>query len=232
GVKTLAVTFEPESAWNFEAGYKANWAEGKVTLAVSGFYTNYENFQARVGDTDATTGIGYLPVINAGAMRIYGFEMESTVRLIPNLVLTGSLGYLNAQYTEFDDTRANGCNPTGTKIVCEPAFAPPITARLAADYTIPVGVDGSVGLGGDVRLVGQQYLSVDNRRPALWESGYTILNAYVRYDAPKWYVMGQVRNLTDAVYKTDAQEFSAVSNIQTAYWGDPRTFLGTIGFRF
>ncbi|MGL4541199.1 MAG: TonB-dependent receptor, partial [Polymorphobacter sp.] len=147
GVKTLAVTFEPESAWNFEAGYKANWAEGKVTLAVSGFYTNYENFQARVGDTDATTGIGYLPVINAGAMRIYGFEMESTVRLIPNLVLTGSLGYLNAQYTEFDDTRANGCNPTGTKIVCEPAFAPPITARLAADYTIPVGVDGSVGLG-------------------------------------------------------------------------------------
>jgi iron complex outermembrane receptor protein len=231
GVRTLAVTFQPESAWNFEGGYKANYADGKVTLAVSGFYTNYENFQARVGETDVN-GFGYLPVINAGAMRIYGFEMESTVRLIPNLVLTGSLGYLNAAYTEFDDTRANGCNPTGTKIVCEPAFAPPITARLAADYTLPVGVDDTVGFGGDVRLVGQQFLSVDNRRPALWEPGYTILNAYVRYDAPKWYVMGQVRNATNAVYKTDAQEFSSVSNIQTAYWGDPRTFLGTIGFRF
>ncbi len=107
-----------------------------------------------------------------------------------------------------------------------------ITARLAADYTLPVGVDDSVGFGGDVRLVGQQFLSVDNRRPALWEPGYTILNAYVRYDAPKWYVMGQVRNATNAVYKTDAQEFSSVSNIQTAYWGDPRTFLGTVGFRF
>jgi len=226
----LAVTFEPETAWNFEGGYKGSFEGGRVTIAASAFYTDYSNFQARVGDTDSS-GFGTLPVINAGKMELYGFELESTFRLIPNLVLTGSLGYLHAAYTEFEDTRANGCNPTGANITCTPAFAPPITARLAADYIIPVGADGKVGIGADVREVGKQWLSVDNRN-GLMEPGYTLINAYVRYDAKSWYVMGQVKNATDTYYKTDAQEFSSVSNIQTAYWGDPRTFLGTVGFRF
>ena len=230
GKPQLAVTFEPESAWNFEGGYKAAFADGKVTLAASAFYMDYSNFQARVGERDAA-GFGYLPVINAGAMQLYGFELESTIRLIPNLTLYGSLGYLNASYSEFDDTRANGCNPTGQRITCTPAFAPPITARLAADYTIPVADNSAVNFGADVRFVDKQYLSVDNRAN-LVEPGYTMLNAYVRYDAEHWYIMGQVKNATGAIYKTDAQEFSSVANIQTAYYGDPRTFLGTIGVRF
>jgi iron complex outermembrane receptor protein len=230
GKPQLAVTFEPESAWNFEGGYKAAFADGKVTLAASAFYMDYTNFQARVGERDAN-GFGYLPVINAGAMQLYGFELESTIRLVPNLTLYGSLGYLNASYTEFDDTRANGCNPTGQQIVCTPAFAPPITARLAADYTIPLNNDAAINFGADGRFVDKQYLSVDNRNN-LVEPGYTMLNAYIRYDAKHWYIMGQVRNATNAIYKTDAQEFSSVANIQTAYYGDPRTFLGTIGVRF
>jgi iron complex outermembrane receptor protein len=41
-----------------------------------------------------------------------------------------------------------------------------------------------------------------------------------------------VRNLTDKLYKTDAQEFSSVGNIQTAYYGDPRTWSLTLGYRF
>jgi iron complex outermembrane recepter protein len=41
-----------------------------------------------------------------------------------------------------------------------------------------------------------------------------------------------VKNLTKSVYLTDAQEFSSVGNIQTAYYGDPRTFTATVGFRF
>ncbi|MGZ8282705.1 MAG: hypothetical protein ACXWUN_07100, partial [Allosphingosinicella sp.] len=72
------------------------------------------------------------------------------------------------------------------------------------------------------------------RRPALFEDGYALVNAYVQYDSPgrSWYLRGGVKNLTDEVYRTDAQEFSSVSNVQTAYYGDPRTWSVTAGLRF
>ena len=33
------------------------------------------------------------------------------------------------------------------------------------------------------------------------------------------------QNLSDEVYKTDAQEFSSIGNIRTAYFGAPRTWM-------
>ena len=231
GQRVLAVTFDPETVWTYEAGYRSAWLNGLVNLSASVFYSNYRNFQARVGDIDAA-GFGTLPVINAGKLRMWGIEIEGNVRPMRGLNISGSLGYLNAEYEEFDDTRANGCN-VGGRIVCEPAFAPPVTARLAVDYSFPVGA-GSVTLGGETRFVDSHFLSVDNRRPALFEDGYTLVNAYAQYDSPgrTWYLRGGVRNLTDAVYRTDAQEFSSVANVQTAYYGDPRTWSVTAGLRF
>ena len=41
-----------------------------------------------------------------------------------------------------------------------------------------------------------------------------------------------MKNAANTIYKTDAQEFSSVGNIQTVYYGDPRTRTGTVGFRF
>ncbi|MFZ4383289.1 MAG: TonB-dependent receptor, partial [Sandarakinorhabdus sp.] len=150
--------------------------------------------------------------------------------------IRGSLGYLNANYDEFNDGRrapAFSCNPTGNQVTCEPPFAPPITLTLASDWRIPVGDAGAITLGGDVRHVGKHFLSVDNR-PGLVEPGYWLGNAFVRFDSSDrhWYVQGGVKNLTDTRYRTDGQEFSAVGNIQTVYFGDPRTFNVMVGFRF
>jgi iron complex outermembrane receptor protein len=41
-----------------------------------------------------------------------------------------------------------------------------------------------------------------------------------------------VKNVGKSLYKTDGQEFSSVGNIQTVYYGDPRTWSITAGFRF
>jgi iron complex outermembrane receptor protein len=125
------------------------------------------------------------------------------------------------------------CNPTGKAITCQPAFAPPLTITLGTDYTIPVGGAGSVTIGGDARFVDKHFLSVDNR-PGLTEPGYWLANAYVQFDAAggKYYVRGGVKNLGNALYRTDGQEFSSVGNIQTVYYGDPRTWNVMVGFRF
>jgi len=242
GVPTIVPYFKPETVWTYEVGAKAEFLDGRVRLSADAFYSDYRNFQARVGGGSiGTAANGSFPVLNAGKLRIAGFEAELAVKPVEAWSLRATFGYLDAKYLRFDDGRrlppvgsdAFSCNPTGHHIACQPAFAPPITFSVASDYAIPLGAAGTLTLGADARFVDKQWLSVDNR-PGLMEPGYWLVNAYVQYDAPggKWYVRGGVKNLTKAVYLTDAQEFSSVGNIQTAYYGDPRTWSGTVGFRF
>ncbi|WP_426164495.1 TonB-dependent receptor [Sandarakinorhabdus sp. DWP1-3-1] len=239
GTPTLVTRFEPEKVWTYEAGAKGVFMGGKVRLSGDVFYSDYTDFQARVGGgTVGAANTGVFPVINAGKLRIWGIEAEAAVRPATNWNLRMAFGYLDAKYQEFNDGRrvppsTFSCNPTGAAITCKPAFAPPITLTLGTDYTIPLGSAGSITLGGDARFVDKHFLSVDNR-PGLTEPGYWLANAYVQYDASggQFYVRGGVKNLANTLYRTDGQEFSSVGNIQTVYYGDPRTWSITGGFRF
>jgi iron complex outermembrane receptor protein len=233
GKTTVVPYFAPEKVWTYEVGAKGSFLNNRVTLALAAFHSDYQDFQARVGGGNTGVTGGSFPVINAGKMSIEGIEFEATVKPWRPLTLLASVGYLDADYQEFNDGRrapAFSCNPTGNAITCQPAFAPPITARLGVDYTRQVG-NAALSLGGDVRFVDKQYLSVDNR-PGLTEDGYVLGNIYAQADFDRFYVRGMIKNVTGALYKTDGQEFSAVANIQTVYFGDPRTWQVTVGARF
>ncbi len=232
GTSQLVTNFAPETVWTYEAGAKASFADGRIYLAANAFYSDFKDFQARVGGG----AVGVFPVLNAGKMSIRGVELEAVVKPTKAWTVRTSLGYLDAQYEEFNDGRrapAFSCNPTGTQIICEPAFAPPITFNVATDYRIGLGNAGSLTFGGDARFVDKHFLSVDNRA-GLVEDGYWLTNAFVRFDdaSRRFYVQGGVKNLTDELYKTDGQEFSSVGNIQTVYYGDPRTWNVMVGFNF
>ncbi len=231
GTPTIVTRFAPEKVWTYEAGAKANLADGKVRLSGAAFWSDYRDFQARVGGGSA----GAFPVLNAGKLQMSGFEFDAVVRPVQALTLSTSLGYLNAKYKEFNDGRrapSFSCNPTGLAVICKPAFAPPITLRVAADYRMPIGDVAALTFGGEARFVDKHWLSVDNR-PGLKEDGYWLTNAYIQADLSRnFYLRGAVKNLGKALYKADGQEFSNVGNIQTVYYGDPRTWNLTAGFRF
>jgi iron complex outermembrane receptor protein len=232
GVPTLVTRFNPETVWTYEGGAKASFLDGRVYLAGTVFYSDFRDFQARVGGG----AVAAFPVLNAGRMSIWGAELESVVKPTAMWTVRTSLGWLDATYDEFNDGRRPptfSCNPTGNRITCTPAFAPPLSLTLATDYRIPLGDAGTLTLGGDARFVDRHFLSVDNR-PGLVEPGYWLANAFIRFDDAdrRWYLQGGVKNLTNARYRTDGQEFSSVANIQTVYFGDPRTFNVMVGFRF
>lgn len=230
GTATIVTKFNPEKVWTYEVGAKGNFLDGRVRLSGDFFYSDYQDFQARVGGGS----VGVFPVLNAGKLRMQGFEFDAMVRPTRALTVSTSVGYLDASYREFNDGRrapAFSCNPTGTEITCRPAFAPPLTLRVGADYAIPMG-GATLTFGGEGRFVDKQWLSVDNR-PGLMEDGYWLANAYVQADfGTNFYLRGQVKNAFNELYKTDGQEFSSVGNIQTVYYGDPRTWSITAGFRF
>ncbi|ALE17971.1 Outer membrane receptor protein, mostly Fe transport [Altererythrobacter epoxidivorans] len=226
--------FAPEKVWTYEVGAKGSWLDGRVNVSVAAFHSDYKDFQARVGGGNTGVTGGSFPVLNAGKLTIQGIEVEGSVKPSTPLTIMASVGYLNAKYDEFTDGRrapAFSCNPTGNAVTCEPAFAPPLTARVGMDYTVPVGDDASLSFGGDMRFVDKHYLSVDNRE-GLEEDGYYLGNVYAEIDWGGYYLRGMVKNVTNSLYKTDGQEFSSVGNIQTVYFGDPRTWQVTAGFRF
>ncbi|MCB2078038.1 MAG: TonB-dependent receptor, partial [Novosphingobium sp.] len=234
GQVVIVPYFKPEKVWTYEVGAKGSFLNGAVLLSAAAFYSDYKDFQARVGGGNTGISGGSFPVINAGKLRIQGFEFEALVKPSKAVTLTASVGYLDADYKRFTDGRrapAFSCNPTGAKITCKPAFAPPLTMRLGADYRIPLGDAASLSLGGDVRFVDKHYLSVDNR-PGLTEDGYFLGNVYAQVDFDRFYLRGMIKNVGDTLYKTDGQEFSAVGNIQTVYYGDPRTWNITVGVKF
>ncbi len=234
GQSVIVPTFKPETVWTYELGAKGSFLNGAVMLSAAAFYSDYKDFQARVGGGNTGISGGSFPVINAGKLRIQGFEFEAAIKPADPLTLTASVGYLDSQYKEFADGRrapAFSCNPTGTEVVCKPAFSPPLTLRLGADYRVAVGDSASLSLGGDIRFVDKHYLSVDNR-PGLTENGYWLGNLYAQVDFDKFYLRGVIKNVGNTLYRTDGQEFSSVGNIQTVYYGDPRSWNATVGVRF
>jgi iron complex outermembrane receptor protein len=229
---TVARGFDPEYVWTYEIGAKATMAGGRLRVNTAAFFSDYEDFQARVAevvDPNAPVPSFAFPVLNAGELDIWGIEIESSWFVTDDLSLSAQIGYLDADYKEFVDESRPGGDRSGD----EPPFAPDWTGRLAATYTLGLGDRGLLTFGADANYRGKAWLSVDNR-DVLTQDDYWLFNALVRWDSPdeRWNATAGIKNIGDEVYKTDAQEFSSVGNIQTAYYGDPRTWSLSVGFSF
>jgi iron complex outermembrane receptor protein len=234
--------YQPEKVTSYEAGVRSTIAGG-VRLNVTAFYNDYRNFQARVAGTgtDAVTGLPspVLSVINAGKLITSGFEVEAswTPPSVPGLMFDTQIGYLNARYDTFADTRF----PGGSRAFQTPAFAPKWTWRVGAQYESNLGSVGFLTLGAQMRYHSQSALAVDNtitptttRIEGLFQQGYALFDARLVYEThDRRYSIGvYANNLFDQTYKTDGQEFSSIGSIRTVYYGAPRTFFVRAGVHF
>jgi iron complex outermembrane receptor protein len=230
-------SYDPEYVWTYEIGAKNTLSGGRLRLNVDAFYSDYTDFQARVSEVinpDAPIPTFSFPVLNAGALDIYGAELELMWVPIDELNLQAQVGYLHADYREFTASTVVAGKPVEIdRSDDEPPFSPEWTVRLGVAYTFNLAEYGGLTLSSDVLYRTKQWLSVDNR-DVLTQDSYALLNALLSWASASsnWYASAGVKNVTDEVYKVDAQEFSSVGNIQTAYYGDPRTWQVIVGYRF
>jgi iron complex outermembrane receptor protein len=227
--------YNPEEVTSLEAGVKSTFLERRVLANFTVFHNDYQDFQARVSGTVTDPGTGLpspeLTVINAGAMVIEGAELELIVVPVSGLRLDAQIGVLDARYDDFDDVRfvATG----GSRAFQEPAFAPRWTARYGAQYEWNLGDTGYLTLGGQTRYRSEMALAIDNtptnskvRLPGMWDDNHWIMDARLVWESVDRRFSAGVygQNIGDELYKTDAQEFSSVGGIRTAYYGAPRTW--------
>jgi iron complex outermembrane receptor protein len=238
-----ATEYDPETMVSYEAGVKSAWMDNRLRANLAVFSSKYEDFQARVAgtDTDPNTGapIGVLSVINAGALDIWGAELELTATPISHLLLDAQIGYLNAEYGEFDDTRFTSFG--GSRAFQTPAFSPEWTARFGGQYEWGLGDAGYLTAGGAARYRSDMALAVDNtpvnsdvKLEGMFTDDYWLFDARLVWESADRKLNAGLygQNLSDEVYRTDAQEFSTFGGIRTAYYGAPRTWMVRVGWRY
>ncbi|HEY0628692.1 MAG TPA: TonB-dependent receptor, partial [Sphingomicrobium sp.] len=222
-----ATAYDPETANSIEAGLKTTVAR-QLRLNFALFHNNYKDFQARVSELDDSTvpPTPLLSVLNAGKLRIRGAELEAAWTPTPELLIDTQIGYLDAEYKEFDDLRFT--NFGGSRAFQEPAFAPKWTMRFGAQYIFDLGGSGDITLGGQARYRSRHALSVDNtftnsetEIEDLFQKGYWLADARIvwEHESDRFSVGVYGNNLFDKLYKTDGQEFSSIGNIRTVYFG-------------
>ncbi|WP_341021760.1 TonB-dependent receptor [Brevundimonas diminuta] len=240
---TEATAYDPETADTFEVGAKTTFWDRHLRLNIASFLTKYENFQARVSgvENDPITGVpvGVLSVINAGELDIFGFELEGVVVPTQGLTLDAQVGFLDADYKEFNDARFTKFS--GSRAFQDPAFSPKWTVRVGGQYEWALDGGSSVTFGAAAKYRSRMALTVDNtvvntdtEIPGMYQDAYWLYDARVVWsNASDRYTVGLYgQNLSDEVYKTDAQEFSSIGNIRTAYYGAPRTWMIKVSARY
>ncbi len=226
----------PETADTFEVGAKTTYWANRLRLNVAAFLTKYDDFQARVSGIDTIPGqpvpSPVLSVLNAGSLEIFGFEVEAVAVPVRNLTLDTQIGFLDADYKEFDDARFTAFG--GTRSFQTPAFSPRWTMRFGGQYVFDMDGGSNVTVGAAAKYRSRMALAVDNtltnsatQLPGMFQDEYWLYDARMVWnDASDRYSVGLYgQNLSDEVYKTDAQEFSSIGNIRTAYYGAPRTWM-------
>ncbi|WP_428623865.1 TonB-dependent receptor [Sedimenticola sp.] len=213
----IAPTFEPETAKSHELGLKSRLWNDRARFNFATFYTDYENIQVTV-----TRGLSPL-FENAAAGEISGIELEGQIVPIPRLVLTGSLGYLNAKYTELDE---------GTLIEASDLFVntPERSASLGAEYKLPLSFGGDLVLAANWSHKSEVANNAENT-PGTNQPSINLYNAYMTYMSANgtWDLTLSGKNLSDERYLVSGFENADVGTVQGVY-SPPRQLALSVRF--
>ena len=126
--------YDEETIDSFEAGFKITKDRGRLYGAV--FYNMIDDVQREINFPDPQLGVVQL-IDNTADVEIYGFELDSLFAITENLLLTGSVGYVNPEYTKVK----HDLNRDGTLDAEDLALELP----RAAKWTYSVGLTHDTG---------------------------------------------------------------------------------------
>jgi iron complex outermembrane receptor protein len=143
GALALQLPVDKEEADTVEFGVKSRFNEARTTLNAAVFYSEIQDLQKEV-NAGIDAGGATQTSLNTADAEMKGIELELVHELIDGLIFNGSLGYIDAKYTDvfFDlnadrvlDSRDEDLDLTRT---------PEWTAAAALTYEASLGDRGSI----------------------------------------------------------------------------------------
>jgi iron complex outermembrane receptor protein len=202
--------FPQETLTNYEAGFKAQLFNRRLTLNGSYFIEDVKNYQYYY----VLINIGAQVVDGIGDVRIQGFELEATAKLLPDLVLAGAVG------TTLSRIRGGAADPAD--IGNRTPRTVPFSSNLSLQFTpkIQNGVEGLVRV--DWQHIGKKYWGADNVNV---QNPYDLVSVRVGADFGRFALYAFSKNLLNARYYTDffSPKYSGLP-YTIGYPGTPRTY--------
>ena len=196
--------FESETLWSAEASVGFNTLEERLSLRLSGFLIQIEDFQVE----RSFTFTDYI-ILNAPQARSRGFEFESQFRPSERLTFASSFGYTRIEFEEYTDPFTN-VDYAGNRA----PYSPEYTLLLSGTYEFRNGLYSHV----EMLSAGTTFFDEANR-DRFSQDSYGLINLRVGYRNDRFDLSLFARNLTDTRFYTNK-----ITDLEAGTPGQPRLF--------
>lgn len=177
-IGAATIPYDPETLDNYEAGFKTQFADGRVRLNGAVFLMKYDDMQQDLDVPAPGTSTGRENrTINAASAELKGFELDLTARPVDGLTFNANVGYLDAKYKDF----VGDIYSTGTPV--DASFlkirrAPKWTWSVGGTYEADIDSNASAWISGDVHYIGAHEITFLNN-PNLRNDGQFLVDASI-----------------------------------------------------
>ena len=228
-----------ESILDYEAGFKLQLMDRKLSISGAAFYYDYRNKQLRAKFVDPIFG-ALDKLVNVPKSTIKGAEIEITARPVQGLTITGAATYLDAKVKKYDGVVGSRVEAGSRVPILESfkgvrlPFSPKLQYNVRADYGFAVSDDlqafFGVGVNGQTKSSG--VLTTFGVDPSLFRiNARTLvnLNAGIGAADDAWRLSIWGKNVFNKYYWTNAlQSYDTV----VRYSGRPAEYGATMAFKF
>jgi len=184
----VPVQYSADELKNFEAGWKTQWLDGRVTLNGAAFFMSWEDFFSDVRNPDPSTF--FFVTANVGDAEVKGLELEYRLKPTSQLEIGGSATFLNAELSKA--SAAIGV-PKGARL----PVSPEVKFAMFGQYTIPIAaLKGEAYIRADYSYTGESVNSIDPT-VAQKQAAYEIVNFQAGFERADWRVNFFLNNAFD-----------------------------------
>jgi len=148
GLNSAPDTYNSDSVWSYEGGFKGKLFDNKVQIETSIFWINWDQIQQLV----YLPRCGYYYTANLGTASSRGFDIQGQWAVGGGLVLSGTAGLTDARYTKSVFDNGNILAKAGDSLA-----TPEWTVTLAAEYDFAVTDDTNAYARVDYQFSGSYY---------------------------------------------------------------------------
>ncbi len=193
--------YDADTLTNYELGWKTTWLDRRLRINGAVFYEEWNKLQYGLSPIGSA---GVTNIYNAGDARVYGAEIDFSMRVGGGLTLSGSGTYIDAKLTsDFCQIGVTGnpdCTlgvvaaPKGARLPVQPKFKGTTTARYEFDMgKFASFVQGSANHQGGTR----SYLTTAEANLLGPTKGFTTFDFSIGGALNNWTIEAFIQNAFD-----------------------------------